>query len=248
MLSTVAHNKSDSNTNKILTVSPNCGFHIRKQLKTTAEQEQALRDELHAEIENKTKACSNIAYDCTLPRIEGYEYCLKHILQDSKAPYKQCPYTYTINGKRCTQPAPKYDPKKDVFTNFCFEHSRLTQLNKTKATIGKFKNIETNETLLNNLAHHVNTDKVEISPHKTYSMRTSYDSDDSDVEVCNSFVNPFVDIDSANRNNAGRQILDYASDSTSDDEQITISNTWKGQDMDCSDNESVDSQNEDLLK
>lgn len=43
-------------------------------------------------------------------------------------------------------------------------------------------------------------------------------------------------------------ILDYASDSSSDDDMPNVSNTWKGADMDGSDNESVDSLNDDVLK
>lgn len=49
-------------------------------------------------------------------------------------------------------------------------------------------------------------------------------------------------------NTNGRKILDYASDSSSDQETATLSNTWRGQDLDNSDNESIDSQNEDFLK
>lgn len=49
-------------------------------------------------------------------------------------------------------------------------------------------------------------------------------------------------------NTGGRKILDYASDSSSDFETPTLSNIWRGQDLDNSDNESVDSQNEDFLK
>lgn len=47
---------------------------------------------------------------------------------------------------------------------------------------------------------------------------------------------------------SGRKILDYASDSSSDQDALTSGNTWRAQDMDNSDNESIDSQNEDLLK
>lgn len=56
------------------------------------------------------------------------------------------------------------------------------------------------------------------------------------------------DIDAAAINASGRKILDYASDSSSDVETPTVSNTWRGQDLDNSDNESIDSQSEDLLK
>lgn len=57
-----------------------------------------------------------------------------------------------------------------------------------------------------------------------------------------------VDIESVLKNDTKLHILDYASDSSSDDDMPTISNTWKGADMDGSDNESVDSINDDVLK
>jgi len=72
------------------------------KLISTAEQEKALRDALHTEIENKTKACSNRTYDCTIPRIAGYDFCTRHILQDPRAPYKQCAYIYPNNKKMYT--------------------------------------------------------------------------------------------------------------------------------------------------
>lgn len=57
-----------------------------------------------------------------------------------------------------------------------------------------------------------------------------------------------VDIESVLKNDTKLHILDYASDSSSDDDMPTVSNTWKGADMDGSDNESVDSLNDDILK
>lgn len=87
---------------------------LRKPPIITAEEEKALRDQLHLEIENKTKACSFSKYDCGGQRLVGYEYCLKHILQDPRAPYKQCAYAYPITGKRCLQPAPKYESRRNV--------------------------------------------------------------------------------------------------------------------------------------
>ena len=47
-------------------------------------------------------------------RLEGYDYCAKHILEDKKAPYKQCHYTSNKTGKRCTNAAPKTD-KRDGY-------------------------------------------------------------------------------------------------------------------------------------
>lgn len=47
---------------------------------------------------------------------------------------------------------------------------------------------------------------------------------------------------------SGRKILEYGSDSSSDHETSTLVSKWRAQDIDNSDNESIDSQNEDLLK
>ncbi|XP_055311207.1 KAT8 regulatory NSL complex subunit 2 [Sitodiplosis mosellana] len=229
----------------------NGGLKIRTPPKITAQQEKDLRDQLHTEIANKTKACSNIAYECSLPRIDGYEYCIRHILQDPTAPYLMCTFLLT-NGKRCLQPAPKYDPKKDVLTSYCFEHSRQAQLTKTRTSIGKFKPIDTNDTILNELTHHLNLSKAKnlvnnVSPNNI-AVRSPYDGNDADQRDEKPVVDPFVDVNAAAINTNGRKILDYASDSSSDLETPTLNNTWRGQDLDNSDNESVDSQNEDFLK
>lgn len=58
-----------------------------------------------------------------------------------------------------------------------------------------------------------------------------------------------MDIENVVNTDKGRHILDYASDSSGQDEDIpTIGNTWSNHDLECSDNESIDSQNDDLLK
>lgn len=62
-------------------------------------------------------------------------------------------------------------------------------------------------------------------------------------------VDPFVDLNAVEFNNRGKNILDYASDSSTDDETLTtMNNTWKCHDMDNSDDESDDSSDEDVLK
>lgn len=48
---------------------------------------------------------------CMQNRLEGYEYCLKHILEDKNAPFKQCSYASGKLGKRCTNASPKSDRK-----------------------------------------------------------------------------------------------------------------------------------------
>lgn len=59
-----------------------------------------------------------------------------------------------------------------------------------------------------------------------------------------------MDVDAATVNSSSSRILDYASESDSDVEAAMLDVTWKGGDADAdsSDAESVDSQQEDLLK
>ncbi|XP_061500966.1 uncharacterized protein LOC1277269 isoform X1 [Anopheles gambiae] len=214
---------------------------------------QALRTQIQKEIEEKAKVCSNTQYECTLPRVDSYAYCFRHILQDPDAPYKQCEYEFA-NGRRCLEPSPKYDAKRDYGSNYCFEHSRQTQLIKTKSTIGKLVPVETTETLLNGLTHHVKVDKVKqhyLGSSTPLKITVHEDDDDTDVDVVTPSVDPFVDVDVTTVNDAGRIILDYASDSSDEDEALanpTYGSTWKAHEMDNSDNESVDSQSDDPLK
>lgn len=181
-------------SNVTKTLNRNCGgLRILSRPKISAEQEKRLRDELHAEITNKTKTCSNVAYECSLPRIDGYEYCIRHILQDPVAPYKQCTFLLS-NGKRCLQPAPKYDPKKDILTSFCFEHSRLSQQIKTRTSIGKYKRIDTTESILNDLSHHVNATKLKHSDGVNLAanaLRNPYDPVDGGIKVEKPYIDPF---------------------------------------------------------
>jgi hypothetical protein len=47
-------------------------------------------------------SCQNKSFSCSLPVEVGFQFCIKHILQDTKAPYKACNYMFS-NGKQCGQ-------------------------------------------------------------------------------------------------------------------------------------------------
>ncbi|XP_034550878.1 KAT8 regulatory NSL complex subunit 2 isoform X2 [Notolabrus celidotus] len=66
--------------------------------------------------------CSFTQRPCSHPRLEGFEFCIKHILEDKNAPYKQCSYVSAKNGKRCPNASPKVERKDGV--TFCAEHAR----------------------------------------------------------------------------------------------------------------------------
>ncbi|XP_011208373.3 KAT8 regulatory NSL complex subunit 2 [Bactrocera dorsalis] len=209
---------------------------------------QELREQLHQEIENKAKSCSNPTYECSLPRADGSEYCIQHILRDPRGNYRQCTFIYS-NGRKCQNAVQKHDIKKDPeMTTLCFEHNRQAQLRKTHTTVGKLKRTDTNEALLHSLSNHINLDDKQ-------SERSNSEQDE-EIDVVTPHVTPFVAHDQIN--NLGtvlsklqkrRRILEYASDSSSDyDEPPNIKNSARNFEVNESDDDSDNSLAEDLLK
>ncbi|XP_042231913.1 KAT8 regulatory NSL complex subunit 2-like isoform X1 [Homarus americanus] len=95
-------------------------------------------------------ACAYTTYNCTMTRLDGFEYCSRHILEDKGAPFRQCNYIYTSTGKRCLRPAPTSDRKEG---RYCGEHSRRSLVLRQRAARRR-RSRETPETLLNQLSHH----------------------------------------------------------------------------------------------
>lgn len=148
---------------------------------------------------------------CMQNRLEGYEYCLKHILEDKNSPFKQCTYTSSKTNRRCTNASPKAD-KKD---GYCLEHSRRAMLVR-QGTARKKRPKESPETLLEGLDHVTSSGKGHHDGLKEKSTSVA------------------------------SKALEYASSSDSDAETPVVDQAWRG-DGD-SDVESIDSEQEDLLK
>ncbi|KAM4748820.1 KAT8 regulatory NSL complex subunit 2-like [Rhinophrynus dorsalis] len=70
-------------------------------------------------------------------------------LEDKNAPYKQCSYVSTKNGRRCSNAAPK--PEKKDGVSFCTEHSRRNAL-ALQAQLKKSNPGPTSESLLYQLS------------------------------------------------------------------------------------------------
>ncbi|CAH1773528.1 unnamed protein product [Owenia fusiformis] len=150
---------------------------------------------------------------CMQNRIDGFDYCIKHILEDKDAPYKQCSYMSNKNGKRCHNAAPKSD-RKD---GYCIEHAKKTAILRQQAA-RKHKPRETPESLLEELEHHNGS-----NPSSNPELRRPRSVD-----------------------TMASRILDYASSGESDTETCLVDQAWRG-DGD-SDAESIDSEQEDILK
>jgi KAT8 regulatory NSL complex subunit 2 len=55
--------------------------------------------------------CNYSHRTCMHNRLEGFEYCVKHILEDKTGPYKLCGYISLKNGKRCINAAPQSEKR-----------------------------------------------------------------------------------------------------------------------------------------
>ncbi|NXF13415.1 KANL2 protein, partial [Smithornis capensis] len=111
-------------------------------------------------------ACSFTPRPCSQPRLEGQEFCLKHILEDRNAPFKQCSYVSAKNGKRCPNAAPK--PEKKDGTSFCAEHARRNAL-ALQAQVKKSHPGPVSETLLCQLSSYA---RLELGSQSTESSRS----------------------------------------------------------------------------
>jgi KAT8 regulatory NSL complex subunit 2 len=120
----------------------------------------------------------------------------------------------------------------------------MNQINKTKASVGRKKLIDSSERIVSNLSQYVQNEKSK--PQST----TKIDEDDEEEISVVSNTDPFFEINASEVNNSGRKILDYPSDDdegeSDSDTPLTLSNTFMHE-VDDSDNESIDSEDEDNL-
>lgn len=141
---------------------------IKEPIESEAAKEAAaaLRAQLKMELQN-LKQCTNSSYECTQLALDGYSFCLRHILQDKNAPYKQCTFIYNANGKRCHLPAA--GEKKEA--GYCNEHALKSHLTNSKRT-NRFQPPHTAEVLLHSVCHYVNKSRL-----RTISSSSAHQDD-----------------------------------------------------------------------
>ncbi|RXM32119.1 INO80 complex subunit D [Acipenser ruthenus] len=64
-----------------------------------------------SEVDNKP-LCSYSPKLCKQRRLNGYAFCIRHVLEDKTAPFKQCEYVAKYNSQRCTNPIPKSEDRR----------------------------------------------------------------------------------------------------------------------------------------
>jgi len=56
-------------------------------------------------VEMSQSFCNYPRRTCMRNKLEGFNYCIRHILEDRNAPYKQCSYVSSRTGHKCLEPA-----------------------------------------------------------------------------------------------------------------------------------------------
>ncbi|KAF7491478.1 hypothetical protein SSS_02827 [Sarcoptes scabiei] len=85
--------------------------------------------------QNNNKAdnyCLYLHRFCLQPRLEGSNYCIRHILFDRNAPYKQCSFVHLQTNRRCWNAARRID-RREKDTSYCQWHIKKFNLLRHKA-------------------------------------------------------------------------------------------------------------------
>ncbi|XP_051567659.1 INO80 complex subunit D-B-like [Myxocyprinus asiaticus] len=73
----------------------------------------------YSEVDHKP-LCSYSPKLCKQRRLNGYAFCIRHVLEDQSAPFRQCEYVAKYNSQRCTNPIPKAHDRK-----YCNSHLQV---------------------------------------------------------------------------------------------------------------------------
>ncbi|XP_072043300.1 LOW QUALITY PROTEIN: INO80 complex subunit D-like [Amphiura filiformis] len=75
-----------------------------------------------SEFDNKP-LCSFSTKLCKQRRLNGYAFCIRHVLEDKSAPFRQCNFVAKYNRLRCTNPIPE-----DEDRTYCNSHLQVLGL------------------------------------------------------------------------------------------------------------------------
>ncbi|KAI5613557.1 INO80 complex subunit D-B [Silurus asotus] len=73
----------------------------------------------YSEVDRKP-LCSYSPKLCKQRRLNGYAFCIRHVLEDRSAPFRQCEYVAKYNSQRCTNPIPQTQDRK-----YCSSHLQV---------------------------------------------------------------------------------------------------------------------------
>jgi len=106
--------------------------------------------------------CSYSEKVCMQRRLNGFAFCIRHILEDKGAPFKQCQFFAKYNKSRCINPVPILEER-----DYCNSHRQVLGIIPKKVK----KKSEHSEKLQAN--HEVNIKAEKSSPQKNHVDRKS---------------------------------------------------------------------------
>lgn len=65
---------------------------------------------VHFSTDNKP-LCSFSGKLCKLRRLNGYAFCVRHILEDITAPFRRCAFVVKSSGVNCTSAIPEAEDR-----------------------------------------------------------------------------------------------------------------------------------------
>ncbi|CAG2246622.1 INO80D [Mytilus edulis] len=75
---------------------------------------------IHYSSFDKKPLCSFSTKVCNQHRLNGYAFCVRHILEDPTAPFRRCSYVAKSSGQKCTQAIPKHEDRE-----YCNNHMQV---------------------------------------------------------------------------------------------------------------------------
>lgn len=73
-------------------------------------------------VEVAQSFCSYPHRTCMRNKLEGFNYCIRHILEDRNAPYKQCSYVSSRTGHKCSEAALKTEKRERFISLMSFKY------------------------------------------------------------------------------------------------------------------------------
>ncbi|XP_041371810.1 INO80 complex subunit D-like [Gigantopelta aegis] len=100
---------------------------------------------IHYSVVDNKPLCSFSSKQCNQRRLNGFGFCVRHILEDPTAPFRRCAYVAKSSNQMCTQAIPKHEERR-----YCNNHMQVLGMLPRKERKPK-KEKETNTVLDNRL-------------------------------------------------------------------------------------------------
>ena len=187
---------------------------------------------------SQQQLCSYVHRICLQNRLDGFNYCIRHILEDRSAPFRQCSYIHPQSGKRCPNAARRTERRDSTL---CPWHLKKIYLKRKQAAIQQMRLRSEEHNKRNDEIRKAMTDLEHFCPNPSHdSRRMAVDwvqLEDQSITASDHLRKKMVE-----------SAANLSSSYTDDDcPQAMVDEVYRSDPLD-SDSESVDSIKEEPLK